>query len=114
VSGDPTQWFDPTAFVLQPAGSFGNLGRGALIGPDLRVVDLAAIKRFPWRALGSEGRVEFRLEVFNLFNRVNFGIPSLQAFAGVRDDEQPLPTFGRIRTTVTSARQIQLGLKVVF
>jgi hypothetical protein len=114
VLGRPDQWFDPTAFVLQPAGTLGNLGRGALIGPDLRVVDVALVKRVPWSRLGREGRVELRIEAFNVLNRANFGIPSLQAFAGAADGEQPLATLGRIRSTVSSARQVQLGLRVVF
>jgi hypothetical protein len=38
INGTPEQWFDPTAFVLQPAGQLGNLGRDALVSPDLRVV----------------------------------------------------------------------------
>jgi TonB-dependent receptor-like protein len=114
VRDDPNQWFDPAAFVLQPAGTFGDLGRGALYGPDLRTVDLAIKKRLPWARLGPAGHVELRVEAFNIFNRANFGIPSLQAFAGASDGEAPLPTLGRIRQTVTSARQIQLGLRVQF
>ena len=114
VTGNPEQWFDPTAFVLQPAGRLGNLGRGALIGPDLRVLDLALVKRVPWSRLGRSGQVELRAEAFNVLNRANFGIPSLQAFAGVADNEQPLPSFGRIRTTITSARQVQLGMRLAF
>jgi hypothetical protein len=114
VRGDPDQWFDPAAFVLQAAGTFGNLGRGALNGPDLRTVDIALKKRFAWTRLGPAGHVELRVEAFNVFNRANFGIPSLQAFAGVADGEPPLPTLGRVRQTVTSARQIQLGLRVQF
>jgi hypothetical protein len=114
VTGDPDQWFDPTAFVLQPAGTYGDLGRGALLGPDLKVVDLALVKRIPWARLGEGGRAELRIEAFNVFNRTNFGIPSLLAFAGLQDGEAPLPTLGRIRSTTTSARQIQVGLRVQF
>jgi hypothetical protein len=114
VLGTPEQWFDPTAFVLQGAGRFGNLGRGALTGPDLKTVDLALVKRVPWRRLGEAGRIELRVEAFNVFNRANFGIPSLLAFAGQRDGEAPLATFGRVRSTSTSARQIQLGVRVQF
>jgi hypothetical protein len=114
VLGRADQWFDPAAFVLQPAGTLGNLGRGALIGPDLRVVDVALVKRIPFTRLGEAGRLELRLEAFNVFNRVNLGAPSLQAFAGQRDDEAVLPSFGRIRTTSTSARQVQVGARVVF
>ena len=59
-------------------------------------------------------RLEVRLEVFNLFNRANFGVPNLIAFAGAADGEAPLGSFGRIRNTVTSARQMQLGVRVRF
>jgi hypothetical protein len=114
VTGDPDRWFDPSAFVLQPAGELGNAGRGAFVGPDRRVLDLALVKRVPWRRLGGAGRVELRVEAFNVFNRTNFGIPGLVAFAGERDGEPPLPTYGRIRSTATAARQVQLGLRVVF
>jgi hypothetical protein len=100
--------------VLQPAGTLGDVGRGSLIGPDLRTVNLALIKGFPWTGLSAAGRVELRIEAFNLFNRANFGVPSLTAFAGERDGEPPLATLGRIRYTATSARQIQLGIRLAF
>jgi hypothetical protein len=114
ILGQPDQWFDPTAFVLPAAGTLGNLGRGALIGPDLKVLDLALVKHTSFPALGPRGQLELRVEVFNVLNRVNLGIPALQAFAGQRDGEQALPTLGRIRSTVTAARQMQLGLRLAF
>ena len=70
--------------------------------------------RFPWGRLGSAGRVELRVDAFNVFNRANFNTPSLLAFAGTADGQAPLPTFGRIRQTATSARQIQLGIRLQF
>ena len=114
VLGRVDQWFNPAAFVLQPAGTFGNTGRGDFIGPNLRTLDLALTKRANWASLGGNGHVEFRIEAFNLLNRANFGPPALIAFAGAADNEAPLSTFGRISTTVTSARQIQLGVKILF
>jgi hypothetical protein len=114
VLGNPEQWFDPTAFVLQPAGTMGETGRGAFYGPDLRVLDLALVKRIRWGRLGPAGLVELRIEAFNVFNRANFSTPSLVAFAGTRDGEPTLPTFGRIRQTATTARQVQLGIRVQF
>jgi hypothetical protein len=111
VLGRPDQWFDPTAFQLQPAGTLGNSGRGAFRGPNLRTVDLAAVKAVRW---GDAARVELRLEVFNVFNRANFGNPTLIVFTGAADNEQPQASFGRIRTTVTSARQMQFGVRVRF
>ncbi len=114
VTGDPAQWFNPAAFVVQPAGTFGNTGRGDFIGPNLRTFDLALVKDTRWPLVGPRGRLELRLEIFNLFNQANFGIPSLIAFAGAADNEQPLANFGRVRNTVTSARQAQLGVRVRF
>jgi hypothetical protein len=100
--------------VLQPAGTFGNTGRGALRGPDLRTMDLSLTKLVPWSRLGGDGSLEFRVEVFNLFNRANFGVPLLTVFAGQIENEQPFASFGRISSTVTSSRQVQLGVRVTF
>jgi hypothetical protein len=114
VLGRVDQWFDPNAFVLQPAGTFGNTGRGDFIGPNLRTLDVALSRRAAFTPLGANSRIEFRLEAFNLLNRANFGPPALLAFAGTADNQAPFSTFGRITTTVTSARQVQLGVKVLF
>ena len=114
VLGRPEQWFNPAAFVLQLAGTFGNTGRSDFIGPNLRTLDLSLTKQARWGALGRNGRIDFRIEAFNVLNRANFGNPELRAFAGQADNEAVLATFGRISNTVTSSRQIQLGIRAVF
>jgi hypothetical protein len=114
VTGDPDGYFDPDAFVLQPAGTLGTLGRGTFIGPNLRTFDLSAVKNTRWPLLGENTNIQFRVEAFNLFNRANFAPPALTAFVGAADNERPLSTFGLIRSTVTSSRQIQLGVRVTF
>jgi hypothetical protein len=76
-------------------------------------VDLACTRQVPWAQLGSGGRLELRLEVFNVLNRANFGPPSLVVFSGTAGNT-PLPSFGQIRSTSTSARQVQVGARVVF
>jgi hypothetical protein len=114
IRGTPDRWFEPAAFALQPAGQLGNLGRGALIGPNLRAFDFALLKNTKWSKLGEQGNFQFRVEAFNLFNRANFGVPSLTAFTGAADNEAPLGSLGRIRNTVTSARQIQLGIRITY
>jgi hypothetical protein len=114
INGAPDRWFQPEAFALQRAGTLGDLGRGALIGPDLRSLDLALMKNFRLPILGESGNLQFRVESFNLANRANFGPPGLAAFAGATDNEKPLGSLGLIRNTVTSARQIQLGLRFSF
>ena len=65
-------------------------------------------------AIGATARLDLRVEVFNVLNRANFGNPTLIAFAGTTANEAPLATFGRIRSTVTSARQLQLGARLSF
>jgi hypothetical protein len=114
ILGLPSRWIDPTAFVVQPAGTFGNTQRGELRGPDLRALDLSLTKLVPWSRLGSDGSVEIRLEAFNVLNRANFGVPSLTVSPGLADNEVPFAAFGRIFNTVTSSRQIQLGVRVAF
>jgi hypothetical protein len=114
VTGNPSAWFNPNAFALPAAGTLGNLGRGALIGPNLRTLDASLMKQFRWTKLGENGFLQFRAEAFNLFNRANFGVPSLIAFAGARDGEAPTSSLGLVRNTITSARQIQLGLRLQF
>jgi len=99
---------------LQPAGTLGSVGRGTFIGPNLRTFDLSAVKNTRWSRLGENTNVQLRVEAFNLFNRANFAPPALVAFVGAADNETPLSTFGRIRSTVTSSRQIQLGLRITF
>lgn len=114
VLGLPERWIDPTAFVVQPAGTFGNTGRGELRGPDMRSLDLSLTKLVRMARLGGDGTLEIRVEGFNVLNRANFGVPSLTVYPGQADNEQPFAAFGRIFNTVTSSRQIQLGVRVAF
>ncbi len=114
VLGSPDRYFDPNAFVLPPIGTLGNEGRGALIGPNLRALDLSLAKSAKVRRLGESGSLQFRAEAFNVLNHANFGTPSLIAFAGATATEKPFSTFGKIRSTITSARQIQLVLRLSF
>jgi len=100
--------------VGEAEGFLGPLGRNTFVGPNLRSVDFSLAKKFPLRALGEGGNVQFRAEVFNLLNRANFGPPAILAFAGAQDGEAPLGSFGRITSTVTSSRQIQFGLRIGF
>jgi hypothetical protein len=67
----------------------------------------------PWTRLGPGGRLELRVEIFNALNRVNLGPPSLTVFSGT-DGQPPFASFGQIRSTSTSARQVQLGARVIF
>lgn len=114
VLGLPDQWFNPAAFRLQEAGTLGDMGRGALLGPNLRAFDASLMKNFRWARLGEGGRIQFRVEAFNLFNRANFGVPRLLAFAGTANNEAPQSSLGLVQNTVTTSRQVQVSLRVQF
>jgi Carboxypeptidase regulatory-like domain/TonB-dependent Receptor Plug Domain/TonB dependent receptor len=94
------QWYDKTAYVLPAAGFQGTAGRNTLIGPGSKSVDFSMSKRFP---LGAS-RLEFRWDVFNLFNTTNFGQP---------DGNISNVTAGII-STADDARSMQFGIRFVF
>ncbi|HKQ78000.1 MAG TPA: TonB-dependent receptor [Blastocatellia bacterium] len=110
VLGGPDRYFDVNAFELPPVNTRGTLGRNTLIGPGLVSVDASLGKSF---ALGESRSLTFRAEVFNLPNHPNFAVPSGQ-IAFTNAQSAVAPTAGRITSTVTTSRQIQLGLKFTF
>lgn len=109
VLGGANRYYDPTAFLLQPAGFFGNLGRNTLIGPGRATVDFSLIKV---TSLGEKKGLQFRAEVFNLFNRVNLGLPYPDVF--IDNSGSRSPTAGVISSIIGTSRQIQFGLKFTF
>jgi hypothetical protein len=117
VTGNPNQWFDANAFIAPPSNSgfYGNVGRDSYRGPGLAIWDFSALKD-----VRTSGRTTFqiRLEVFNVLNRANFNTPNLithvlQAPPNATFPELS-PTAGQITSTATTARQIQLGLKLLW
>jgi hypothetical protein len=51
--------------------------------------------------------------VFNVFNRVNLGIPDRIVYGALANVESPLVTAGTI-TSADAARQAQLSVRVSF
>ena len=89
------------------SGTFGTLGRNTFRAPGYKQFDFALIKNTPFGRRGKSdlGLVEFRAEIFNAFNTVNFGLPSNTALGS---------GFGVISRTAGNSRQIQLSLKLIF
>ncbi len=89
------------------SGVFGTLGRNTFRGPGYLNFDIAMIKDTPFghRGNGELGTLEFRAEFFNIFNKVNFGLPS-NVVSGTG--------FGKISKTAGTSRQIQFSLKLIF
>lgn len=117
VTGNPSQWFNPAAFIYPTSNSgfYGNVGRDAYYGPGLATVDFSAVKE---SRLGKGGRLQIRLEAFNLLNRANFNTPNLivAVLQAAPNATFPVvsPTAGQVTSTSTTARQIQLGVKVLW
>jgi hypothetical protein len=88
-------------------GRFGTLGRNTFRGPGFRQFDFALVKDTPFGRRGNAeiGTIEFRAEVFNAFNLVNFGLPNnILRGSG----------FGIISKTAGPSRQIQFSLKLIY
>ena len=108
VPATTSRYFDPAGFQLQPAGFFGNAGRNIVEGPGLAKLDLSLVKN---TVLSERFNLQFRFETFNLLNRANLDQPN----PGVFDSSgNVLGQAGKIIQTVTSSRQLQMGLKLTF
>ncbi|MBV8830526.1 MAG: TonB-dependent receptor, partial [Acidobacteriaceae bacterium] len=99
-------YLNPAAFALPAIGTFGNVGKGSLRGPNLVTLDAGLFKEFPFAK--ERARFQFRAEFFNVFNRVNFNNPT----------NSTTPTFsaGGFGTLTSSQdpRIGQLALKLLF
>ena len=100
-----TGLFPASAFPTPSQGQQGNLGRNTFNGPGLANVNLNIMKtaRMPW-FVRDGATIQFRGEIFNLFNRVNLGIP-------VSDLSNPL--FGR-STTQSLPRSVTFGIRLQY
>ena len=107
---DRTQgWLNPANFANPAQYTYGNLGRNTERYAGYGNWDFGLFKNFPLH--GEKEQLQFRSEYFNFFNNVSLGGPNATYC-------QPLPTcnpgFGRISSTQTTPRQIQLSLKLLF
>jgi hypothetical protein len=110
-------WYDPASFVLQPQGTFGNVGRNTMTTPAFQTFDLAVHKNFPMGYRDGH-MLQFRLEAFNVLNHPVWGAPNGNIQAGKAFPGAPANAahdgFGVINTTAIDMRQLQVGLKYSF
>jgi hypothetical protein len=96
------RWFNTDAFAaFATPQAFGNAGVGIMRGPGLANFDFSLAKNFQ---LTERRYIQFRTEIFNAFNRPNFGPPNI-----ARESSG----FGQI-LTAGNARIVQFGLKFYF
>jgi hypothetical protein len=98
------KWFNTSCFTQPPAFTFGDEPRNdsELRAAGIANWDTALFKNF---AIDSSGKrnVQFRAEVFNLFNRVQFGYPAIT---------QGLPNFGSVTLQYNQPRILQFALRI--
>ncbi len=104
-------WINPNSFA--PGATFlGNLRRNQIFGPGFSDVDLSVFKNIP---ITERVKAQFRIEMFNTFNRINLasGIgatgPGSGVIADTIGDFNGAPGIGP-----GEAFNMQLGLKIVF
>jgi Carboxypeptidase regulatory-like domain len=96
-------WMDPNAFAPTTARTYGNCANNTVRGPGSKSMNLSVFRSID---VGSQKRVELRVETFNLFNWVNYGFPA----ANISN----LGTFGRITSSLGDQREIQIAAKFYF
>ncbi len=107
-TGDPKgpqtieQWFNLDAFERVPAGVFGNAGRNIARGPGYVAFDMSVQRRLP---IAGRVAASLRWDVFNLFNRANFGNPNPDITSS---------TAGVISTLAGDPRVMQFSVRVHF
>jgi hypothetical protein len=106
-------WVNPAAFADGPTGTFsGASRRNQLYGQGFEDVDLSVFKT---GSIGEWVKIQFRAELFNLFNRKNLAPPSNtvgDGFGVISDtigDYNGAPGIGPGEPFNT-----QFGLKVIF
>jgi hypothetical protein len=98
------------------ANLLGNAGRNSITGPRLVNVDFSMVKNTPIKRISESFNVQFRAEIFNIFNHSNFLPPEPvngQAGAQVLDTDGSL-TPGGIDALATSPRDVQFALKIIW
>src|SRR6267154_536897 len=105
-------WLNQSAFANPAPGTFGNSGRNAFYGPGYGSVDFSVVKN---TKITERIGTQFRIEMFNLFNRVNLAPPSgtngsgLGIAADTIGDYNGAPGLGP-----GEAFNMQLALKIIF
>jgi hypothetical protein len=115
--------FDPKngkPVIPAPAGQvycsnlLGNAGRNTIVGPKLVNFDFSATKNNPIHRISETFNVQFRAEMFNIFNHSNFNPPLPYAGGLVFNEDGSDSKAGDIRNLATNARDIQFAIKVIW
>jgi hypothetical protein len=100
-------WFNVSCYSVPAAYTLGNESATdpVLRGQGVNNWDLSLGKKTPIR---ERFNLEFRAEFYNLFNRVQFGLPNTSVTTAAN------PTTGFITTQINQPRLIQLAMRFLF
>ena len=104
-TGPNPSGLETTPFDVQP-----NAGKNQFYGPSFWNADIATLKN---TSLTEKLTLQFRFEVYNLFNHTQFGQPNNTFNPSDSTFGESLSTLTRADGT-TSARQMQFALKLIF
>ena len=104
----------PPSGQVYCANLLGNAGRNSVIGPRIVNFDMSLVKNTHVARISEAFNVQFRVEVFNIFNHANFNSPTAHNVifdgSGALADSQ----VGQADSTATTSRQMQLALKLIW
>jgi len=106
----PIGWLNRDAFSDVAPGQYGNLGRNSERGPKFVQLDASLLKN---TQLGDVGRLQFRVEVFNVLNKPIWAANPQRTYLTPASFGRVINTFGRTESFGT-ARQIQLAVRFDF
>jgi hypothetical protein len=111
LGNPPPAWLPPLAcFNLR-----GNAGRNTLIGPGVTSLDFSLFKNNYIKSISERFNIQFRAELFNILNHPNFAPPATPTNTDIFDGTGlPNSGLGAVTRTTTTAREIQLAVKVIF
>jgi len=92
----------------------GNAGRNILKGPGITSLDFSLFKNIPITKISERFNIQFRAEIFNIPNHANFAPPTTPDNSDIFDGTGQLAAPGLLSKTTTTAREIQLAVKVTF
>jgi hypothetical protein len=93
----------------------GNSGRNSLIGPGTSNLDVSLFKNNYVGRISENFNLQFRAEVFNILNHANFAVPVTPDNTDIFDSTGARSGgAGVLTSTTTTAREIQLALKVIW
>jgi hypothetical protein len=95
----------------------GNVLRNSINGPHLVNMDFSVLKNFPVKRISEAFNLQFRAEIFNIFNHNNFVPPqpcSGDCFSGLFNQDGSSAGVGTISLLATDPREIQFALKLIW